>query len=177
MALLPELMERVPGGGSVLDAGCGAGVPVSDRLIHAGLRVTGLDFSAGQLRLARTTFRPGDLVRGDLSALPFGTSVFDAVVSYYAIIHVPRSEHAALFTELGRVLRPGGAALLCVGWGDLPEDHDPESWLGAPMYWSHFDADTNVRLLEHAGFGVEWARQVPDPMGHASHLFVLATGR
>ena len=34
----------------MLDAGCGAGVPVSERLIHAGLRVTGLDFSAGRAR-------------------------------------------------------------------------------------------------------------------------------
>ena len=70
--------------------------------------------------------------------------------------------------------RCGGRALLCLGWHDIPEDHDPDSWLGVPMFWSHFDADTNVVLLQRAGFTIESSVEVPDPMDHASHLFVTA---
>ncbi len=57
--------------------------------------------------------------------------------------------------------------------GDLPEDHDPESWLGAPMYWSHFDADTNRSLLRAASLEIVVDRVIPDPMGHRGHLFAL----
>lgn len=112
----------------VVDAGCGAGVPVTRHLVAAGFATVGLDFSVAQLELARGLVPGADPVHGDLAGLPFPDSSFDAVVSYYAIIHVPRSEHAAVFAEVWRVLRPGGLALLCVGASDLPEDHDPESW-------------------------------------------------
>jgi hypothetical protein len=39
------------------------------------------------------------------------------------------------------------------------------------MYWSHYDAGTNLRLLRGAGFAIEDDREVPDPMGHRGHLF------
>ncbi len=110
----------------------------------------------------------------DLAQLPFADASFDAVVSFYAIIHVPRVDHPTVFAEVRRVLRPGGLALLCVGAADLPEDYDPESWLGAPMYWSHYDAATNRELIGAAGLEIVEDRTIPDPMGHSGHLFVLA---
>jgi SAM-dependent methyltransferase len=176
VALLEGLVERLPPAGVVLDAGCGAGYPVMTCLANGGFTVIGIDLSAGQLTLARSTSRrPPVLVQGDLSAVPIADRTVDGVVSYYAIIHVPRSEHPTVFAETFRILRPGGVALLCVGWDDKPHDADAESWLGVPMYWSHFDADTNLGLIADTGFRIEWSRRVPDPMEHASHLFVLAS--
>jgi SAM-dependent methyltransferase len=115
------------------------------------------------------------LVQGDLTELPFRHGTFDAVVSFYAIIHVPREAHGFLLKEIHRVLRPDGQALLCLGWGDHPADLDVESWLGVPMFWSHFDQQTNLALLSEAGLHAQWSKQVEDPMGHAAHQFVLAT--
>jgi len=43
-----------------------------------------------------------------------------------------------------------------------------------PMAWSHFDAATNERLLEAAGFRIEWTERVTDGAPGAGHLFVLA---
>ena len=177
IALLAEVLRGLPRQSRVLDAGCGSGTPVTSRLLEAGHDVTGLDFSAGQLALARSNVANCQTVQGDLSNLPFSNKSFDAVVSYYAIIHVPREEHETLLREIHRVLRHDGRALLCLGWGDLPEDHDPDSWLGVPMFWSHFDEKTNLALLSKVGLIPQWSKQVADPMGHASHQFVLSTGR
>lgn len=174
IAALAELVERLVPRSRVLDAVCGAGVPITRQLVAAGLTTVGLDFSIKQLELAGGLVPEADPVQGDLASLPFPAASFDAVVSYYAIIHVPRADHAAVFAEVRRVLRPGGWSLLCVGAGDLPEDHDPESWLGAPMYWSHFDAPTNRGLIRDAGLEIVSDREIPDPMGHRGHLFVLA---
>jgi ubiquinone/menaquinone biosynthesis C-methylase UbiE len=160
MTALAELTEKLAPDARVLDAGSGAGIPVTRALLTAGVRVVGLDFSRQQLELARDLVPASIPVQGDLAGLPFADASFDALVSYYAIIHVPRAEHHAVFAEAHRVLRPGGWTLLCVGAADLSADHDPDSWLGAPMYWSHFDGSTNLDL--------------PDPMGHQGHLFVLA---
>lgn len=172
--LLDAFLAQLSPQSRVLDAGCGAGIPVGDRVVAAGHSLVGLDFSISQLGLARTHVPTSRLVQGDLTTLPVRNATVDAVVSFYAIIHVPRDLHTRVFAEVFRVLRPGGRALLCLGWGDLPEDHDPESWLGVPMYWSHFDADTNLALLRDTGFTIESSTEVPDPMAHASHQFVMA---
>lgn len=177
VALLSEMLKDLPNHGRVLDAGCGSGIPVARRLLEAGHDVTGLDFSSAQLDLARSNVTKCQLVQGDLTNLPFLSGSFDAVVSYYAIIHVPREEHEALLSEIQRVLRHEGRALLCLGWGDLPEDRDPDSWLGVPMFWSHFDERANLALLAKVGFTPQWSKQVADPMGHASHQFVLSLRR
>jgi SAM-dependent methyltransferase len=173
--LLEELIAELTGWSRVLDAGCGSGIPVSSRLLEAGHHVVGVDFSSAQLSLAQTVLTRCQLVQGDLTELPFGDGTFDVVVSFYAIIHVPREAHRALLKEIYRVLRPHGRTLLCLGWGDLPADLDVESWLGVPMFWSHFDQDTNLGLLSEVGFSLRWSRQLSDPMGHAAHQFVLAT--
>jgi ubiquinone/menaquinone biosynthesis C-methylase UbiE len=170
---LDALIASLATGGRVLDAGCGAGVPVTHRIVDAGLTTVGLDCSIGQLRLARRLAPAVALLQGDLASLPFSDATFDAVVSFYAIIHVPRHDHSAVFAEVRRVLRPGGWSLLCLGQSDNPADHDPESWLGTPMYWSHFDAATSLELLRAADLDVVNHEIVPDPMDHGGHLFAL----
>ena len=175
LALLPELVARLSAGDAVLDAGCGAGVPVMTQLVEADLDVVGIDLSSAQVRLARAHTPGAHVTQADLAALPFGNRSFDGLVSYYAVIHVPRSEHRVVFDEFRRVLVAGGVALLCLGAGDVAEDHDPESWLGAPMFWSHFDAETNLELLRAAGFDIIRHELVKDPMNHGRHLFALVS--
>ncbi|HYG71748.1 MAG TPA: hypothetical protein VEC15_05610, partial [Actinomycetota bacterium] len=58
-----------------------------------------------------------------------------------------------------------------LGSGDNPAERD-DDFLGAPMYWSHFDAETNRRLLREAGFEVEEADIAEDMDEH--HLWVIA---
>ena len=171
---LDDLLDRLPARACVLDAGCGAGIPVTRRLLARGFPTVGLDISVAQLVLAKDLVARSAPVQGDLTKLPFRDASFDAVVSHYAVIHVPREDHPAVFAEVRRVLKPGGWTLLCLGARDNPGDHDTESWLGAPMFWSHYDAPTNVRLVRDAGLEVVDDRVIDDPMSHGQQLFVLA---
>lgn len=171
---LDDVLDRLPARARVLDAGCGAGVPVTSRLLARGFPTVGLDISIAQLALAKDLVAAAKPVQGDLSALPFHDASFDAVVSHYAVIHVPREDHPAVFAEVRRVLKPSGWTLLCLGARDNPGAHDPESWLGAPMFWSHYDAPTNARLVRDAGLEIVDDRVIDDPMSHGQHLFVLA---
>ena len=170
--LLNHLVERLAPGSSVLDAGCGAGVPIA-RLLSESFRVTGVDFSPAQIARARALVPGARFLCADLRTVEFPDAHFDAICSYYAIIHIPRDDHAALLARLARFLRPGGLALLCLGAQDLPYDHT-DDYLGAPMVWSHFDAATNRRLIEASGLRIEWTRDVEDLPPGGSHMFVLA---
>jgi hypothetical protein len=59
--------------------------------------------------------------------------------------------------------------------GANDQDGDIADFYGAQMYWSHYDAATNLAMLKECGFAVIWARTVVDPTDpRAAHLFVLA---
>jgi SAM-dependent methyltransferase len=175
MSLVAELCQRLPKGARVIDVGCGAGVPVAQHIADAGHYVFGIDLSWAQLTLSREHVPGLYVAEADMAALPIGPGTFDGLVSYYAVIHVPREDHVAVFAEFRRVVRAGGWALLCLGSEDNPADRDMDSWLGAPMYWSHYDADTTLRLLVAVGYSITLSWEIPDPMGHGgAHTFVLA---
>lgn len=175
-ALLDDFVARLPTGAAVLDAGCGAGVPVA-ALLSERCAVTGVDVSAAQLALARERVPAARFMLADMTRLDMPAASFDGIVSLYAIIHVPRAEHAALLANFRRLLRPGGWLLFSVGGDDLDDDIQ-EDWLGAgaPMYWSHYGPATTRALLRAAGFEV--ARETPvvesEGYGGATHLFILA---
>ena len=65
--------------------------------------------------------------------------------------HVPRERHAELFEHIHSWLRPGGLFVASLGAADEPGDTE-EDWLGVPMFFSHYDADTSRRLVKEAGF-------------------------
>ena len=170
--LLREILDRLPEGARILDAGCGAGVPVA-QLLSRRFGVIGVDFSTEQLLLASLLVPGMQLLCQDLTKLGFRSNSLDAICSYYAIIHIPRREHEAMLWDFHRILKPSGLALLCLGANDLVDDR--QDYHGGRMYWSHFDAETNLRLLRNCGFDILWSRLVADSTSPGSeHLFVLA---
>ncbi|MFD7133440.1 class I SAM-dependent methyltransferase [Streptomyces sp. NPDC059894] len=94
-----------------LDLCCGTGAGVGALAAVCRRSVTGVDFSAGMLDVARERTRPTgprvSWVRADARALPF-TSAFDLVVSFGAFGHFLPRELPGLFAQVHAVLRPGG---------------------------------------------------------------------
>ena len=170
--LLDDLIARLPANANILDAGCGAGVPVA-QILSRQFNVIGVDFSEAQIELAKKHVPAAEFICQDMTKLSFPDNTFDAICSYYAIIHVPRGEHQALLLNFHKMLKPGGFALMCLGAESNLEEID-ENFLGTRMYWSHFDMDTYLKMLKDAGFSTIWAKQVTDATCEdASHLFVF----
>jgi cyclopropane fatty-acyl-phospholipid synthase-like methyltransferase len=157
---LERLEELLPEGSDVLELGCGAGEPVTRRLAERH-RVTGVDVSAAQLRLATRNAPTARLIHADMTEIAFASGSFDAVVAFYAVTHVPRERHADLLGRIFDWLRPGGVTLVTMGASDEPGSVE-EDWLGVPMYFSHFDAPTNRSLMRRAGFRIEHADLIED---------------
>ena len=160
-----------------LCCGTGAGVGVLARVCRGS--VTGVDFSAGMLAVARErTASPGpgvSWVRADARALPFGPA-FDLVVSFGALGHFLPDELPGLFAEVHSVLRLGGCFVFPVL--APPRPTSPAYWmllgfdvvmrvrnaLWRPpfvMYYRAFRFGDVCRALERAGFGVE-LRALPE---------------
>jgi cyclopropane fatty-acyl-phospholipid synthase-like methyltransferase len=151
LRLLREVLARLPAGSTVLDLGCGNGIPAL-REIAKEHKAVGVDVSARQADLARAHVPDAKVIHGDVQQLNFAPHSFDAVVALYLLDHVPREEHASVFARVRSWLRPSGLFLFSVEAEDEPGS--VRLWLGRPMYFSHFDAETTIRLVREAGFEI-----------------------
>jgi cyclopropane fatty-acyl-phospholipid synthase-like methyltransferase len=166
---LEELTPLLRPGDAVLDLGCGCGVPVDQELAQQ-FAVTGVDISPVQIERARGLVPRATFICADMAAVQFPAQSFAAVVSFYALIHLPLEEHRSLLARCFDWLQPGGLLMAIVGhsaWTGSEAD-----WHGAPMVWSHADEATYLRWLDEIGFAVQWARFIPE--GDGGHTLVLA---
>lgn len=169
---IASLNARLVDGSRVLDLGCGSGVPVARDLVRAGHHVTGIDISEVQIRRARELVPDADFITADATAVDFPDGSFDAVVSLYALIHIPLEEQPPLLERIASWLRPGGWFLCSTGQHEWTGTD--ENWLdsGVAMWWSHADADTNRAWLTRSGLTVEQEEFVPE--GNGGHALFWA---
>ena len=109
----PFSLGRLEPGERVLDLGCGAGTDslVAAQMVGPEGRVTGLDMTPEMLVKARAAAAefgaPNvDFAEGEAERLPFADATFDVVISN-GVIDLTPDKHA-VFSEIHRVLRPGG---------------------------------------------------------------------
>ena len=151
-----RFLELLPDQPDVLELGCGTGVPVAAMLADRS-SYHGVDVSPQMIALARRQVPAGRFQVADMREFTAPRSSVDGVVALYSIVHVPRRDHAALFRSIHGWLRPGGWFLAALHARD-EEGWLEDDWLDAgPMFWSGFNAATNVALVEEAGFDpVRW---------------------
>lgn len=125
-------------GCQLLDVCCGPGV-VAGAAVARGADARGVDLAESFIAIARRRAPGARFEAGDAEALPFPDAAFDAAVSGYGIIHLPRP--AAALAEMARVLRPGGRVAVSVWAG--PE---PGTGLGAAVSAIRAHADLSVPL-------------------------------
>ena len=146
---LERFMRELPAGSSVLDLGCGPGVPAT-QLLAERFDVTGVDVSEVQLELACARVPGAHFIQADLAEISFPPGSFDGVMALFALSHIPRAEHEAVLWKVADWLRPGG--LFLVNSRARVREDAVREWGGVQMYsWNH-DAETNRRLLCAAGF-------------------------
>ena len=92
--------EKIKPGSIILDIGCGNGNPVDKYLSDHGHSIIGIDISEKQIELAKKNFPNQTFELKDMSEVQMGKFRVDAVVSFYAIFHIPNVEHARLFEKI-----------------------------------------------------------------------------
>ncbi len=128
-------------GSSLLHAGCGSGQVDVD--LHAHARVTAVDISPQALRIYRRENPNAFAVRhASVFDLPFPDATFDGAYNLGVVEHFEERELNKMFTELRRVIRPGGKFVI---------------------FWPHAHA-TSVLVLNTA----HWA--INDVMGKPGRL-------
>ena len=148
--LMAEALDLRPED-ELLEVACGSGVFLAHHAAHVGF-VAGLDLSELQVDLARRRLAEriasgsAEVVKGDAAELPWEDARFSVVTCMGSMeaIHEPSLALAEMF----RVLRPGGRAVLEMGWR-VPEGTETHQAFGGMWIWNEADAR---RLVEDAGF-------------------------
>jgi SAM-dependent methyltransferase len=169
------LFERLPEGAEVLELGCATGLPTT-RELSKRFSVTGVDISARNIALAKRQVPEVRFEKADITRLAFPPASFDAAIAFYTITHIPREEHAKLLQDIVGWLRPGGLFVASMGASDDPGGIEKD-WLGAPMYFSAFDASTNKRLVEEAGLQLLHADEITDDEDGTPATFLWVVAR
>ena len=170
---LEDLAEKLPVGAKILDIGCGSGVPIDKFLLEKGFKVTGVDISEEMVKLAKINLPNGNFFVKDMAEIDFSECSFNAIVSFYAIFHIPREEHLPLLKKLHTLLKTDGYLLITMGSSDWEGTED--DFHGAKMFWSHYGAKKNTELVKNAGF--ETIIDEVDDSGGEKHQIILAKKR
>ncbi len=169
---IDDFIEQLPDDALVLDIGCGGGVPVLKLLVEKGFSAKGIDFSKGMLELAKKNVPEAELILGDVMKADFESESLDGIMSTYAVIHIHRSHHPALYLKIHNWLKQGGIMLVSTAKDECDEDYSTNDYYGAHMVWSHPPARESLQMIRNVGFEILFERQVTT--GDETHLWILA---
>lgn len=127
----------------VLEIGCGSGMGLPF-LGERARMVVGGDYTMGLLREARAQLPATGLVRMDAQHLPFRDRSLDVMLMLEMIYYV--ADQDAALAECRRVLKPGGALMVCVPNPERP-DFNP-----SPFSTRYPNACDLAAMLERHGF-------------------------
>lgn len=168
--LFQDLFDYIGDSAQILDLGCGTGLPFDRYLIENGYDLIGIDIAEKHVEKARENIPEAEIIQGDFFEADVANSSLDAVVSFYAIFHIPREEHRKLFEKINEWLKPEGYILVTVASTEM-EDLK-ESWNGAEIKWSSFEGSKTLEIIEKSGF--EIIRTCEEDWRDEDHLWVLA---
>lgn len=144
-AILRREARRLGTPGKALDVGA-AGGGNTRVLLDCGWDALAVDTSDTALAYARERGVPA--MRADLCDLPVESASYDLVVALDVLEHIDDDKAAA--TEMARVLRPGGTALIAVPC-------DMRLWSAHDVVLGHvrrYDRQSLTALIEGAGFTI-----------------------
>ena len=107
-AIVREWSGSLVRGTSVLDLGCGSGVPVSQVLHDQGFKLYGIDASAKMIAAYRERFPEAHTECADVADSTFFNRTFDAVIAWGLIFLLEPDAQRALIGKVSRALKPGG---------------------------------------------------------------------
>lgn len=150
-AYVDRLLQNLAPGDSLLELGCGPGIPCTQQFIAHGLKVTAVDISSAQIELAKQHAPGAEYLVADMMELDFHEKSLDAVVAFYAIFHLPMDQQGQMVEKICGWLKDGGHLLfnLSTSEGDVWR----KDWLGpgVNMFSTCLGIDGNRDMMKSSG--------------------------
>jgi SAM-dependent methyltransferase len=150
-SVVAEWSRALPAGGTVLDLGCGTGVPISQVLVERGFKVFGVDASPTIVAAFQARFPTVPVDCAAVEDSDFFGRTFDGVVAWGLFFLLDADVQRRLIQKIAGVLRSGGRLLFTAPHqsGPFPADimtGRPQFSLGYEEYRRVLAAD-NMTLI------------------------------
>ncbi len=152
-AYLDKLIGITGKGASVLDLGCGTGMPVMGYLLGEGMHVTGVDASYRMLEIAKANLPTSEFIEADMRTLCLNRK-FDAIIAWHSFFHLPSEDQPFMFHTFKKHLNNNGVLLFTSGneqgevWGENGGENLFHASLDKDHYQSLLEAH-HFRVLEY----------------------------
>lgn len=145
VSVVADWSKTLPRSASVLDVGCGTGVPISQVLIESGFEVYGVDASPTIVAAFRARFPNVPVECAAVENSDFFARTFDGVVGWGLFFLLDAEVQRRLIEKIAVVLRSGGRLLFTAPKesGSFPPDimtGRPQFSLGYEEYRKALDA-------------------------------------
>src|ERR1051325_1029531 len=87
-----SLLASLPEGASVLDVGCGTGMPLTTTLLVAGCKVVGVDSSLPMLEQFQANCPDTPFVYAPIQTAQLHGQMFDAAIAWGVLFHLEHEE-------------------------------------------------------------------------------------
>lgn len=135
----------------VWDLGCGPG-QTAEFLKNLGLKISGLDISEKLLEQAAIIHPDIHFQKGNILELEFAGNSISGAVAFYSIVHFTEEQVKTAFSEVFRVLEPGGIFLFTfhIGSGTIHIEKFLDKKVDIDFMF--FSCDFIINCLDAAGF-------------------------
>jgi ubiquinone/menaquinone biosynthesis C-methylase UbiE len=147
---LDKVINLIGKEGSILDLGCGTGMPMMGYLLSQGMQVMGADASFRMLEIAKENLPSATFIQADMRELSLDTK-YDAIIAWHSFFHLPIEDQPSMFGIFQRHLNLNGILLFTSG------KERGEAWGingGENLFHASLDAQQYRLLLESQGFRV-----------------------
>jgi 2-polyprenyl-3-methyl-5-hydroxy-6-metoxy-1,4-benzoquinol methylase len=164
-----EWSQALPPRASILDLGCGHGIPISQTLIEEGFTVYGVDASMKLIAAFRKRFPNAPAECSAVEDSELFRRTFDGVVVWGLMFLLPADLQSVVIHKIARALNPGGNFLFTapkeiVRWRDSLTNRESIS-LGAERYQHILRSEGLVLVAQHSGEGDNHYYSVSKPPG------------
>lgn len=145
-----RFLAELPEGATVLDLGCGSGLPVAAFLAEHGLHVNGVDSSPTLISLCRQRFPDHEWLVGDMRQIELPRK-FEGILAWDSLFHLTPDDQRRMFDVFARHAAPATVLMFNSGpaYGEVVG-----SYRGDPLYHASLNPDEYTTLLGNVGFEV-----------------------
>ncbi len=164
---LERFMALLPARGTILDVGCGSGLPIAGVLIQHHFQLTGIDSALAMLELAQARFPQHIWQQADMRSLNLAQQ-FDGILAWDSFFHLTHQDQREMFGIFQQHAKTGTVLMFSSG----PEHGEAiGEFEGELLYHASLAPAEYEQLLYQHGFQlIEMRINDPECAGHTVWL-------
>lgn len=99
---------------TVLDIGCGMGIPLTKQLVIEGFEVAGLDIATEMIEKAKRNVPEATFIPGDIVSIDFDRK-FDGILAWDSLFHLPLENQEKTVRKIIGILNDDGILIFTIG--------------------------------------------------------------